>query len=306
MRETPFFKQADLLVQVMPFVNAEVCFALKGGTAINFFVRNFPRLSVDVDLVYLPIEDRPTTLREIDAALQRIAAKIRRAMPTVQVRERTTDGDKLLVKLTVRASDGAEVKVEPNTVLRGTLYPTAELNLSPKAVAMFGRSATMRVVSLPDLYGGKICAALDRQHPRDLFDVHGLFQAGGITPDIRRAFVVFLASHDRPMSELLTPNRKDLKRVFADQFEGMTLDPVPLAVLEDTRERLIERINADLTTAEREFLLSMKRLEPQWELLGLPGLERLPGPQWKLYNLRKMDPAKRRTAEELLRQKLGL
>ncbi|HVW19930.1 MAG TPA: nucleotidyl transferase AbiEii/AbiGii toxin family protein [Opitutaceae bacterium] len=306
MRETLFFRQADLLVRVMPFVNAEACFALKGGTAINFFVRDFPRLSVDIDLVYLPLEDRSTTLRGIDAALQRIAAKIRRAMPSLQAREHRTISDKLLDKLTVRAADGAEVKIEPNTVLRGALHPTAELNLSRKAVELFGRSATMRVMSLPDLFGGKLCAALDRQHPRDLFDVHGLFQAEGITDDIRRAFVVFLASHDRPMNELLTPNRKDLKQVFADQFDGMTLDPVPLAVLEDTRERLIERINADLTAAEREFLLSMKRLKPKWELLGLPGVERLPGPQWKLYNLRKMDAAKRRAAEDRLRQKLGM
>lgn len=306
MRDSQFFKQADLLVQVMPFVNAEACFALKGGTAINFFVRDFPRLSVDIDLVYLPLQDRPTTLLGIDAALQRIAAKIRRAMPGVQVREQRLAKENLIIKLTVRAAGGAEVKIEPNTVLRGSLHPTTDLNLSPKAVTMFGRSATMRVVSLPDLYGGKLCAALDRQHPRDLFDVHGLFQNEGITDDIRRAFVIFLASHDRPMSELLTPNRKDLKKVFADQFEGMTLDPVPLAVLEETRERLITQINADLTSAEREFLLSLKRLEPKWELLGLPGVERLSGPQWKLYNLRKMDSAKRKIAEELLRRKLGL
>lgn len=306
MRDSLFFKQADLLVQVMPFVNAEACFALKGGTAINFFVRDFPRLSVDIDLVYLPVEDRPTTLRGIDAALQRIAAKIRRATPGVQVREQKLASENLLLKLTVRASGGAEVKIEPNTVLRGSLHPTTDRTLTPKAVKEFGRSATMRVVSLPDLYGGKLCAALDRQHPRDLFDVHGLFQNEGITADIRRAFVIFLASHDRPMSELLTPNRKDLKKVFADQFEGMTLDPVPLAVLEETRERLIAQINADLTSAEREFLLSVKRLEPKWELLGLPGVERLSGPQWKLYNLRKMDAAKRKTAEELLRRKLGL
>ena len=306
MRNSQFFKQADLLVQVMPFVNAEACFALKGGTAINFFVRDFPRLSVDIDLVYLPVEDRQTTLRGIDAALQRIAAKIRRAMPGVQVREQKLASENLLIKLTVRATGGAEVKIEPNTVLRGSLHPTTDRNLTPKAVKEFGRSATMRVVSLPDLYGGKLCAALDRQHPRDLFDVHGLFQNEGITDDIRRAFVIFLASHDRPMSELLTPNRKDLKKVFADQFEGMTLDPVPLAVLEETRERLITQINADLTSAEREFLLSLKRLEPKWELLGLPGVERLSGPQWKLYNLRKMDAAKSKTAEELLRRKLGL
>jgi hypothetical protein len=71
----------------MPFVNTEACFALKGGTAINFFVRDFSRLSVDIDLVYLPLEDRPTTLQGIDAALQRIATKIRRALPGAQVRE---------------------------------------------------------------------------------------------------------------------------------------------------------------------------------------------------------------------------
>ena len=65
------------------------------------------------------------------------------------------------------------------------------------------------------------------------------------------------------MNELLTPNRKSLEQVFADQFEGMTLDPVPLAVLEATREQLIEHINSRLTFAEREFLLSVKRLEPK-------------------------------------------
>ncbi len=292
MKATPFFRQADLLVQIMPFVNSEPCFALKGGTAINFFLRDFPRLSVDIDLVYLPLEDRPRTLSGIDAALKRIAAQICRAMPAVQVREHQSASEKCTLKLSVRIPSGAEIKIEPNTVLRGTLYPVTERNLSPKAVELFERSATMRVVSLPDLFGGKLCAALDRQHPRDLFDVHGLFQVEGITDEIRRAFVVFLASHDRPMHELLSPNRKDLKQVFAEQFSGMTLVPVPLEVLEDTRERLIERINVDLSEPERLFLLSMKRLEPRWDLLGLPGVEKLPGPQWKLYNLRKMDPAK--------------
>jgi predicted nucleotidyltransferase component of viral defense system len=306
MKDSPFFPQADLLVQVLPFVHAEECFALKGGTAINFFVRDFPRLSVDIDLVYLPVEDRPATLRGIDAALQRIAGKIRRALSGLKVREQRLPGDKLWVKLAVRAPDGAEITIEPNTVLRGVLHPVTDRTLTPKAVEVFGRSVTVRVVSLPDLYGGKLCAALDRQHPRDLFDVHGLFQNEGLTDDIRRAFVVFLASHDRPMHELLAPNRKDLKQVYVDQFSGMTLDSVPLAVLEKTREQLIERINGELTPAEREFLLSLKRMEPKWELLGLPGIERLPGPQWKLYNLRRMDPAKRKAAEERLQQKLGL
>ncbi len=306
MKNSPFFKQADLVVQLIPFVNAETCFALKGGTAINFFVRNFPRLSVDIDLVYVPVEDRETTLRGINGALQRIADRIRRSMPTAQVTERKISTQNFVVKLTVRVPTVGDVKIEPNTVLRGVVHPTAELVLVSRAVEVFGRSAAMRTLSLAELYGGKLCAALDRQHPRDLFDVHGLLQAEGVTDEIRRAFVIFLASHDRPISELLNPNRQNMRQVFSDHFEGMTVDPVPLSALEDARERLIEQINRDLTNAEREFLLSMKRLEPKWELLGIPSLERLPGLQWKLYNLRKMEPAKRLAAEQLLRRKLRL
>jgi predicted nucleotidyltransferase component of viral defense system len=306
MKDSPFFKQADLLVQILPFVNAETCFALKGGTVINFFVRNFPRLSVDIDLVYVPVEDRATSLRAIDGALKRIAARVRRSMPAAHVTERRLATENSVVKLTVHVPSVGEVKIEPNIVLRGVVYPTSERTLVSRAVEVFGRSATMQTLSLPELYGGKLCAALDRQHPRDLFDVHGLLQAEGITDDIRRAFVIYLASHDRPMNELLTPNRQHLDQVFADQFEGMTLDPVPLAVLEATREQLIEHINSRLTSAEREFLLSVKRLEPKWDLLGVPRVERLPGLQWKLYNLRKMQPARRLAAEQLLRRKLGL
>lgn len=305
MKTSAFFPQADLLVQALPFIYTEACFALKGGTAINFFVRDFQRLSVDIDLVYLPIEDRQTTLRGIDAALRRISTNIRRALPGAQVREQPLPSEKLIIKLSVR-SGREEITVEPNTVLRGALFPVADLVLTPKAVEFFDRSVIMRVVALPDLYGGKLCAALDRQHPRDLFDVRGLLQNEGLTADIRRAFVVFLASHDRPMNELLTPNRKDLRQVYADQFSGMTLEPVPLKALEDAREELIARINADLSGAEREFLLSVKKMEPKWDLLGLSGVEKLPGPKWKLYNLRKMDATKRQAAEDLLRQKLGL
>ena len=172
MKNSPFFKQAELLVQIIPFVSAETCFALKGGTAINFFVRNFPRLSVDIDLVYVPVEDRATSLRGIDEALRRIATRIRRSMPAARVTERELARERSVVKLTVRVPTVGEVKIEPNTVLRGLVHPTTERALAPRAVAVFGRSATTHTLSLAELYGGKLCAALDRQHPRDLFDVH--------------------------------------------------------------------------------------------------------------------------------------
>ena len=61
-------RQVQLLVRTLPLVAQEECFALKGGTAINLFYRNLPRLSVDIDLAYLPLADRAQSLAEIDAA----------------------------------------------------------------------------------------------------------------------------------------------------------------------------------------------------------------------------------------------
>src|ERR1039458_8242929 len=126
------------------------------------------------------------------------------------------------------------------------------------------------------------CVRPSTDNTREIFSMCMVsFRPRGLPMTSWLSFVIFLASHDRPMSELLNPNRKDLKQVFTDQFEGMTLDPVPLTVLENAREQLIERINTDLTTAERGFLLSMKRLEPKWELLGMPRAEPVPGHQTK-------------------------
>lgn len=70
-------------------------------------------------------------------------------------------------------------------------------------------------------------AAMDRQHPRDLFDVMELFAYGGITPAIRRAFVVYLASHNRTIHEVLFPTPKDITLAYAGSFVGMTAARVP-------------------------------------------------------------------------------
>jgi len=57
--------QVDLLLQTIPFIAEENIFALHGGTAINLFVRDMPRLSVDIDLTYLPIDNRKKALSNI-------------------------------------------------------------------------------------------------------------------------------------------------------------------------------------------------------------------------------------------------
>lgn len=298
-----FLDQARLMVRILPHVAAEESFALKGGTAINFFVWDMPRLSVDIDLTYLPIEPREQSLRNISDGLLRIKKSISRAFPDSNVHESKT-GD-LVLKLVVRTPE-AEVKIEPNTVIRGAVGGVVARDLSKKAQAAFEAAVKVRTLSEPELFGGKICAALDRQHPRDLFDVKHLLEGQGLTPEIRKGFLVHLISHDRPMHEVIDPTRKDVRAAFESEFKDMTDEPVEYESLIDARERLITRLKKDLTPSEKRFLLSVKEGTPDWPLLGLDGVERLPAVLWKLKNIGKMDKAKLKDQLNKLKAKLGI
>lgn len=220
-------RQAALLVRILPFIADEQCFALKGGTAINLFLRDMPRLSVDIDLTYLPVAPRAESLAEIDAAMKRIAESARSTSPADDITEQAPlKGEKAVTKLLARG-DGVQVKIEVTPVLRGCVYEPKLRTVSPAVEDAFG-FAEINIVSFADLYAGKIVAALDRQHPRDLFDVRDLLAREGIDQALRRAFVVYLISHNRPMSEVLAPTRKDISGEFERGFQGMTEEPVAL------------------------------------------------------------------------------
>jgi hypothetical protein len=90
------------------------------------------------------------------------------------------------------------------------------------------------------------------------------------------------------MAELLAPNRKPLARVFDDEFAGMSRVKITVGELEDARERLIRTILANLTRQEREFLLSLKQAQPQWDLLSVRHVEQMPAIRWKLRNLEEL------------------
>lgn len=305
MKDSPFFKQAELMLRVLPFIKFEKCFALKGGTAINLFIRDMPRLSVDIDLTYLPIEPREKSLEEIGTALGRIGDSIKKVMPHVQVKPGYIGEEKNISKLYIHTME-AQIKIEPNLVIRGAIFPPLRCELTKKAQETFDLSFSIFTLSFAELYGGKICAALDRQHPRDLFDIHILMNAEGITDEVRKAFVVYLASHDRPISELLDPPRKDVRRIFEKELDGMTSVPVHYEDLTAARERLISTLQGGLTNTEKKFLVSVKAMEPDWKLLDIPGLDRLPAIQWKLMNIQKMNKKKHELALISLKAKLGL
>ncbi len=293
--------QVELLIRCLPVVAQIREFALKGGTAINLFHLDMPRLSVDIDLTFLPLTDRQTALSAIRSRLATITEGIHRTIPQVQVRLAEGDTPKLLV-----ATPGARIKVEPSTVIRGGLFPTVESDLCPAAQEAYEIFVRVPRLATEDLYGGKLCAALDRQHPRDLFDIMPLQSNGRIPAPIRQAFVAYLASHRRPIAELLAPRRKPITDLFTHHFSGMTSQPIRLEELEVTREQLFAWATTALSEDERMFLLSIKQGDPDWTRLPFKNLDQWPAIQWKLHNIRQMSTRAHNAAINRLRDLLGI
>ena len=294
-RSSPFYRQVALLVRTLPVVALENCFALKGGTAINLFVRNFPRLSVDIDLAYIPLENRDEALPHVREALSRIAS-ILETQSGLNAVLQTNNSDEMRI---IVSSEDAQIKVEVSPVARGTLYPPDERDIVETVEDEFGFAA-IQVVSLPDLYGGKICAALDRQHPRDFYDVKMLLESQGIDRSIFNGFITYLLSHPRPLAEVLDPRWKDISQLFRNEFYGMTFNEVALEELTVIPERMLSALKEQFTRRDFDFLLSFKNGKPDWALAPESQIQHLPAVQWKLRNINKMSASKHAKSLEKL------
>ncbi|CDZ76128.1 hypothetical protein BN59_00394 [Legionella massiliensis] len=293
--EEVYKNQVALLLEVLPVVSHFKCFALKGGTAINLFIRDMPRLSVDIDLTYLPIESRDIFLVNIKTELIKMKQFIEN-QGLVAKEVITKKGT--LAKLQVFAKN-AMIKIEPNFVLRGSVFACEEQELCEKAQDQFLKFMRINTLSIADLYGGKICAALDRYHPRDLFDLKLLLDNQGLTEQIRQAFIVYLASGSRPMHELLDPkisevSKQEFEKTFKNEFLGMTDTPISHEELSNIRSNLPSLLLTSFTDSERKFLLTLKSGSPDWSLLPVKGIETLPGIQWKLKNINKIPDDKKK------------
>ncbi len=272
-------KQVELLLQILPEVAKVEIFALHGGTCINLFVRDMLRLSVDIDLTYIPIEDRSTSLTNILKGLNTVADNIRNIIPDsiIDVKEKEF---KLIVSV-----KNVVVKVEVSVMNRGLLENVETRILCAKAQETFEAFCEISSVSIGQLYGGKICAALDRQHPRDLFDVKYLLQNEGLTKEIKKGFLLMLLCSERPINEMLNPHLLDQQTAFQNQFEGMASDDFSYEDYEKTRTELVEIVNQELTQNDKNFLLSFKNLTPNWSIYPF---SEFPGVKWKQLNLNKL------------------
>ena len=299
-----YVQTVNLLLDIAPTVFQTTRFAMKGGTALNLFVQDLPRLSVDIDVVFINHRaDRGTALQEIAQELQRIEAAI--AAMGYETRTRKVHGGDE-VKLDIFSAQ-AEVKVEVNFVFRGTVLAVQTRSLSEKTQALFSKNIQVPVLSPSELYGSKLVAAMDRQHPRDFFDVLKMYESHGLTQEILDCFVVYLAGHNRPVHEVLFSNPQPIEETFKNEFVGMTSEPINLDDLFNTQKRLMTELPQALTPNHRNFLLSLVEAQPDWSLLPFTHLQGLPAIKWKLRNLSNLkskNPTKFQLQYDELKQRL--
>ncbi len=294
-------QKVGLLLRILPFVTDEDCFAIHGGTAINLFMKNLCRLSVDIDVTYIPIEDRITSLERINEALVRIADKVKRRFRDVRVIPRLD-----ISKITCE-SQGYQVKIEVNQTKRGLVCGEADvLPLCQKAQSLFGMEVDARIVSIPQLYGGKISAALSRQHPRDLFDVK---QMDIPLADVKEGLIFSLLGSDRPIHESFAPNFINQHEAMEHQFSGMSEIPFGYNDFEETREKLVTDVNAVMTEDDRRFLIGFEELSVDWENTPYSSFRAFPSIRWKMQNLQRLkasNPKKLKAEADKLRKIFGM
>jgi hypothetical protein len=280
-----YIETARLMLLVAPQVFRAPDFAMKGGTALNIFLHDMPRLSVDIDVAFTNHtasrgEALQTIRRELQALCERLETLGVKGTPVGT--EDSEDVKILVSRGTVNA------KIEVNYNFRGTLIPPRAVRITESARRVFAADFSIPALAKEELYGGKLVAALDRQHPRDFFDVREMFFGGHFDPGVVDCFICYLAGHNRTVHDVLFSTDKNFSAIYEEQFVGMTARPVSISELEQARADLRAALDRHLQDRHKQFLLGLVRLEPEWDLMPFAHLRELPALKWKLLNLEQL------------------
>lgn len=275
-----FAQKVGLLLRLIPIIMEENVFAIHGGTAINLFLQNLPRYSVDIDLTYIPLSNRQKSMDDINLHLDLICEKAKRTFKGMHIIHNKTTS-KLLCEYY-----GKQVKIEVNQTKRGIIGGEVFTQpLCTKAQDEFSLYCEAKIVPLTLLYGGKIAAALSRQHPRDLFDVKYMNIPFN---QCREGLLFCILGSDRPLHESFSPRLIDQRDAMENQFKGMSSIPFSYEEFEDTRIKLINEVKNILSDEDKHFLLSFELGDPQWNGYEFEHFKNYPSVQWKLINVQKL------------------
>ena len=282
MKDT-YKNQVALLIDILLEIAKEENLALHGGTAINLFHLNMPRLSVDIDLTFIPFSDnRDEDLNKIRQSLESVKNRLKATFPHIHFGDEKRAEEELKLLCT---KDNATVKVEVNQINRGLIADPSIKILCNRAEEEFNRFCEIKTVSTGQLWGGKLNAALERQHPRDIFDIKNMLQKIGFTEEIKQGFLFFLLCGKRPINEVINPNFINQRVVFDSQFSGMTDEEFTYEEFKKIREELVLLIQKSLTQSDKEFLFSFVSGNPKWKNFDY---SKYPAIKWKQLNINKL------------------
>ncbi|MCY4161845.1 MAG: nucleotidyl transferase AbiEii/AbiGii toxin family protein [Flavobacteriaceae bacterium] len=276
-----------ILLEILPIIMEEECLALHGGTAINLFMLDLPRLSIDIDLTYVPLDDKRKSIETIHESSKRICNKINQLKKS----NLTASHNPRKFKIHTVNQYGISVKTEIRLFNRGIMNPCIERKLSPKAQETFNTSCSVRIVPQEQLYGGKICAALFRQSARDLFDICSFFKHLSFDDQIKKGFFYGLLSSSNPVTTFLNPKYHKVTKEDLEILNDMTPIPFNEILHKKTLTKLITDVNDRLTKKDKEFLIRFNIGEPDW---SINDWKDYPAIQWKLKHILKLKNNKKR------------
>lgn len=291
-----YTKKVSLLLKILPEIEKIEQFALHGGTAINLFYHNMPRLSVDIDLTYVPYSNRSKDLEAIGLLLDQLANRLVRIIPDLSVRTGNDQSEDVKLFCIL---NGTEVKIEVNTINRGVMDKTKKMVLCEAAQTKFNTFCEMNIVPKGQLFGGKIVAALDRQHPRDLFDIDKMFSSQIWDEQIMKGFLFCLFSSKRPFQEIFNPHFLSHDKLIETQFSGMTTEPFTKDLYEQAKVNLLDKILKSLNSEQKNMVISVACGEPLWIYEDWSSY---PGIAWKLINIKKLKKENFKKYQEQLHQ----
>lgn len=211
-------EKVGLLLQLLdairnhPFLKNKL--VLKGGTALNLFIFDVPRLSIDIDLNYVGAADRETMLAERPKIEEALQAVFSREGFTVRRVPAEHAGGKWQLRYASAGGQGGNLEVDVNFMFRIPLWPVQTMDSRPVGI---WQAVGIQVVDMHELAAGKLSALLSRQQARDLFDCSNLFHLEGLDRErLRLAFIVYGAM-SRKDWRTVTPGDVDFDIADLDQ-----------------------------------------------------------------------------------------
>ncbi|MEO0289437.1 MAG: nucleotidyl transferase AbiEii/AbiGii toxin family protein [candidate division WOR-3 bacterium] len=285
------YKKINLIVELLKILQIidkiDNDFLLKGGTAINLFYRDLPRLSVDIDLVFNSLVEREQAVIKNNKFFDEFEKSLWEIMKYKITSKNYTNN--FITKIIINSKQGP-IKIEPNCIVRGTLNGFEKKTLSNIVYEKTNIYVTFNCLNKKELYASKICAALDRQHPRDLYDIFIMLKEENIN-DIDFETLFYILQSNRPLSEIFDPQKKDISNSYKKNLTDLMLIEVSLKDLNITMQKIIDWVQKSVFLKYYDFLLSFAEGNPDFKKLKID-ISMYPGIEWKILNIKKMKKEK--------------